>query len=209
VSIGIPRHFFESDLTCEPDVLAAFNASVEVFRSLGASVKEVTLSHLGLFTDVNGLITAAEAYAIHREWLQKTPELYGERGRLRIMTGAFVAAADYVNAQRERARLIGEVAAVMTGVDLLIMPTRQIVAPVLGGYDSSAGPSLTRPFNMTGYPALSLCNGFSSDGLPTSLQIAGRPFEDHIVLKAGDAFEKATSFRTARPVVTAAALAAN
>jgi aspartyl-tRNA(Asn)/glutamyl-tRNA(Gln) amidotransferase subunit A len=207
--IGIPRHFFESDLTCEPDVLAAFNASVDVFRSLGASVQEVTLSHLGLFTDINGLITAAEAYAIHRDWLQKTPELYGERGRLRIMTGAFIDAADYVNAQRERARLVGEVAAVMTDVDLLIMPTRQMVAPVLGGYDSSVGPSLTRPFNMTGYPALSLCNGFSSTGLPTSLQIAGRPFEDHIVLNAGNAFEKATSFRTVRPVVTAAALAAN
>lgn len=207
--IGVPRHFFEADVTCEPDVLAAFNASMDAFRSLGASVADVTLSPLGLFTDVNGLITAAEGYAIHREWLQKTPELYGERGRLRIMTGAFVSAADYVNAQRERARLIREVAALMTDVDLLMTPTRQMVAPILGGYDSSVGPSLTRPGNMTGYPALSLCNGFSSAGLPTSLQITGRPFEDHIVLKAGNAFEKATAFRTTRPTLAAQALAAN
>ena len=62
-----------------------------------------------------------------------------------------------------------------------------VTAPILGGYDSSVGPSLTRPFNMTGYPALSICNGFSGTGMPISLQIAGRPFEDHIVLKAGDA----------------------
>jgi aspartyl-tRNA(Asn)/glutamyl-tRNA(Gln) amidotransferase subunit A len=208
VRIGVPRHFFERDLTCEPDVLAAFEASLAVFRSLGAMVTDVSLSPLGLFTDVNSLITAAEAYAIHRQWLLETPELYGERGRLRIMAGAFVAAADYVNAQRERARLVSEVATVMRDVDLLLMPTRHIVAPVLGGYDSSVGPSLTRPFNMTGFPALSVCNGFSATGLPTSLQIAGRPFEDHFVLKAGGAYEKATGFRTRRPELGASLAAA-
>jgi aspartyl-tRNA(Asn)/glutamyl-tRNA(Gln) amidotransferase subunit A len=91
-----------------------------------------------------------------------------------------------------------------------MMPTRQMVAPVLGGYDSSTGPSLTRPFNMTGYPALSVCNGFNSAGLPISLQIAGRPFEDHIVLKAGDAYEKATGYRKVRPTLsTPLAAAAN
>jgi aspartyl-tRNA(Asn)/glutamyl-tRNA(Gln) amidotransferase subunit A len=65
------------------------------------------------------------------------------------------------------------------------------------------GPSLTRPFNLTGYPALSICDGFNSTGLPTSLQIGGRPFEDHLVLKAGDAFEKATGFRKIRPALAA------
>ncbi len=199
VRIGVPRHFFEQDVTCEPDVLAAFEASLDVFRSLGATVRDVTLSPLGLFTDINSLITAAEGYAIHRQYLLKTPELYGQRGRLRIMAGAFVQAADYVNAKRERTRLTQEVATVLRDVDLLMMPTRQMVAPELGGYDSSVGPSLTRPFNITGFPALSICNGFSASGLPTSLQIGGRPFQDHIVLKAGDAFEKATAFRNRRP----------
>jgi aspartyl-tRNA(Asn)/glutamyl-tRNA(Gln) amidotransferase subunit A len=118
------------------------------------------------------------------------------------MAGAFVSAADYVNAQRERARLISEVAGAMQDIDLLMMPTRHVVAPILGDYDSSVGPSLTRPFNMTGYPALSICNGFNSAGLPISLQIGGRPFEDHIVLKAGHAYEKATSFRSIRPSLT-------
>jgi aspartyl-tRNA(Asn)/glutamyl-tRNA(Gln) amidotransferase subunit A len=209
IRIGVPRRFFETDLTCEPEVLNAFNASVEVFRGLGAEVRDVLLPSLGRFTDVNSLITAAEAFAIHGEWLRKTPELYGERGRLRIMAGAFVSAETYVNAQRERARLIRIVADVMREVDLLIMPTRHIVAPPLGAYDSSIGPSLTRPFNMTGNPALSTCNGFTSAGLPISLQIGGRPFEDDLVLKAGDAFEKATSYRAVRPTLTVAREAAN
>ena len=71
------------------------------------------------------------------------------------------------------------------------------------------GPSLTRPFNMTGNPALSVCNGFTGAGLPISLQIGGRPFEDHLVLKAGDAFEKATNYRSIRPSLTVARAAAN
>lgn len=201
--IGVPRNFFETDLTCEPEVLAAFNTAMAVFRSLGATVQDITLPPLGLFTDVNSMITAAEGFAIHGQWLRKAPELYGERGRLRIMAGAFVSAEAYVNGQRERARLTGVVAKAMEDVDLLMMPTRHIVAPMLGGYDSSVGPSLTRPFNMTGYPALSVCNGFSGSGLPISLQIAGRPFEDHIVLKAGNAFEKATNYRAIRPLLAA------
>src|ERR1700733_11325893 len=204
--IGVPRHFFDRDLTCEPEVLTAFEASMEVFRLLGAAIQDVTLSPLGLFTDVNSLITAAEAYAIHREWLQKTPELYGERARLRIMAGAFVAAGDYVHALRERTRLVNEVGTVLRSVDLLMMPTRHIVAPILGDYDSAVGPSLTRPFNMTGFPALSLCNGFTASGLPTSLQIAGRPFEDLLLLRAGDAFEKTTAFRNKRPPLSSAPL---
>jgi hypothetical protein len=119
-----------------------------------------------------------------------------------MMAGAFVSADTFINAQRERARLVAIVAEEMKTSDLLMMPTRQMVAPVLGGYDSSTGPSLTRPFNMTGYPALSVCNGFNSAGLPISLQIAGRPFEDHIVLKAGDAYEKATGYRKVRPTLS-------
>ena len=208
--IGVPRNFFETDLTCEPEVLAAFNAAMEVFVSLAATVQDITLPPLSLFTEVNSMITAAEGFAIHGQWLRKTPELYGERGRLRIMAGAFVSAEAFVNAHRERARLTSVVASAMNDVDLLMMPTRHIVAPMLGGYDSSVGPSLTRPFNMTGYPALSICNGYGSTGLPISLQIAGRPFEDHVVLKAGDAFEKATNYRAVRPVLaTAQAVAAD
>jgi aspartyl-tRNA(Asn)/glutamyl-tRNA(Gln) amidotransferase subunit A len=209
IRIGVPRNFFETDLTCQPEVLAAFNAALEVFKSLGATVTDITLPPLSLFTDVNSMITAAEGFAIHGQWLRETPELYGERGRLRIMAGAFVSAETYVNAQRERAHLTRLTLATMQDYDLLMMPTRHIVAPELGGYDSSVGPSLTRPFNMTGFPALSICNGFNSAGLPISLQIAGRPFEDHIVLKAGDAFEKATSYRSVRPTLAALSAAAN
>ena len=59
--------------------------------------------------------------------------------------------------------------------------------------------SLMTPFNVGGNPALSVCSGFNAAGLPFSLQIVGRLFDDATVLRAGDAYEKATPWRDKRP----------
>jgi len=58
-----------------------------------------------------------------------------------------------------------------------------------------------RPFNLTGQPALSLCNGFDRAGLPLSLQIVGRCFDEARLLRIGYAYERATSWRDRRPPV--------
>jgi aspartyl-tRNA(Asn)/glutamyl-tRNA(Gln) amidotransferase subunit A len=63
------------------------------------------------------------------------------------------------------------------------------------------GASYTTPFNVGGNPALSVCSGFAGNGMPQSLQIAGRLFEDAVVLRAGHAYEKATPWRDRRPVL--------
>ena len=60
-------------------------------------------------------------------------------------------------------------------------------------------PNLTTPFNVTAGPALMQCIGFSPEGLPLSMQIVGRPFDDITVLRVGDAYERATSWRNRRP----------
>ena len=57
------------------------------------------------------------------------------------------------------------------------------------------------PFNVSGTPTLALCNGFSAGGLPLSLQIVGRPFEDATVLHAGHAYEKVTPWKERRPLL--------
>ena len=67
---------------------------------------------------------------------------------------------------------------------------------------------MTSPFNCTGGPALAVLCGFTKDGLPLSLQIAGRPFDDARVLRAGHAFEQASGFFKRRPVLIAGAKAA-
>jgi aspartyl-tRNA(Asn)/glutamyl-tRNA(Gln) amidotransferase subunit A len=89
-------------------------------------------------------------------------------------------------------------------VDVLATPTMLGPAtPFAKVFDPSFGvpKSNTAPFNFTGLPALALPCGFSSSGLPLSLQIAGRAFEEATVLRAGHAYEQATDWHTRRPSV--------
>ena len=66
----------------------------------------------------------------------------------------------------------------------------------------------TATFNLTGQPALSVPCGFDTDSLPIGLQIAGRPFEDAVVLRIGAAFEEAVSDKWPSPPVHASSLSA-
>jgi aspartyl-tRNA(Asn)/glutamyl-tRNA(Gln) amidotransferase subunit A len=61
-------------------------------------------------------------------------------------------------------------------------------------------PSFMMPFNVAGYPAMSVCSGFGASGLPLAIQLVGKPFQEATVLRIADAFEKATPFRDRRPL---------
>lgn len=209
MTIGAIRHFHETDLDCDPEVAAAFEASVTALEALGATVKPVTVSPLSHYGDVLNVISRAEAYSIHERHLTRTPMLYGALGRRRLAAGAFLRASDYVTAVRHRGRLVAEMAAVMTDCDAVITAGWHRPAPEFGEGAVPRGLNLTSVFNVTGSPALSVCNGFTAAGLPTALQIAARPFADPTALRIGAAFEKATAFRSRRPAFAIdAALAA-
>jgi len=60
-------------------------------------------------------------------------------------------------------------------------------------------PVMTRPFNLTGAPAMSVNCGFNSEGLPIGLQIGGRPFAEETVLKVAHAYEQATDWHNQKP----------
>ena len=199
--VGVVRHFFETDLSTDAETIQALENALMVLRDMGASVGDVTLSPFEVYGDVGSLISRSEAFAFHQAWLRESPDRYGAYGRQRLMAGAFISAADYVNAQRQRAVLVAQVADVMKTVDVLVFPTARCPAREIGEDSMASGfqPFFNRAFNVTGNPGLSICNGFSASGLPLSLQIGGRPFEDALVLKVGDALEKAMGTRARRP----------
>jgi aspartyl-tRNA(Asn)/glutamyl-tRNA(Gln) amidotransferase subunit A len=60
-------------------------------------------------------------------------------------------------------------------------------------------PMMTIPFNVTGHPAMALCCGFTAEGLPLSMQLVGRPFDEATLFRAGRAYERATDWRARRP----------
>jgi aspartyl-tRNA(Asn)/glutamyl-tRNA(Gln) amidotransferase subunit A len=64
-------------------------------------------------------------------------------------------------------------------------------------------PGFTMPFNVAGYPAISICAGFGQGGLPVAIQLVGKPFQEPALFRVADAFEKATPFRKQRPPLVA------
>ncbi len=203
--IGVVRHFYETDMPCTPEIHAATEEALRVLRNLGAVVNDITIAPFQTYGAAAGQISRAEAYSIHEHNLRATPEKYGAICRQRVSAGAFVRGVDYVNAQRERAKLVADLAETMRDTDLLVFPTARYVAPKLGTDRTLGGAFFNRAFNLTGNPALSVCSGFSAEGLPIGLQIVGRPFEDPLVLRAGAAYEAAAGWRSRRPAIAAMA----
>ena len=199
--VGVVRHFYETDMPCTPDIHAATEEALRVLRDLGAVISDVSIASFQTYGAPAGQISRTEAYSIHEHHLRQTPEKYGAIFRQRVSAGAFVRGVDYVNAQRERAKLVADLAATMRTVDVLVFPTARYVATKLGADRTLGGAFFNRAFNLTGNPALSVCSGFSAEGLPIALQIVGRPFEDPLVLRVGAAYEAASGWRSRRPAL--------
>jgi aspartyl-tRNA(Asn)/glutamyl-tRNA(Gln) amidotransferase subunit A len=199
--VGVPRNYFFEDI--DPEVARAFEEALVTLRGLGAEVRDLEIPSLAA-THSFLLILMAEAWAYHERDLRAHPELYGDVVRERIQAGALVTAGEYVQAQRIRARICAETAEVLRTVDVLATPTTPKPAtPFSVAHDPELGfpRSNMPPFNITGLPALALPCGFSAAGLPLSLQLAGRPFEEATVLRLGHAYERATAWHTRRPPV--------
>jgi aspartyl-tRNA(Asn)/glutamyl-tRNA(Gln) amidotransferase subunit A len=157
------------------------------------------------YLDANRLIMLAEAYALHEKDFRERPQDFGHHMFARIGLGAFLTAADYVEATRQRRELCLEFARALQGVDVVVSANSTGPAPRIDAiptYTTFERASYTGPYNLTGSPALSVPIGFE-DGLPLAFQIAGKPFDEAVVLRVGHAFEQATEFHRQRPAIAA------
>jgi aspartyl-tRNA(Asn)/glutamyl-tRNA(Gln) amidotransferase subunit A len=199
--VGVPRAYFFDGVS--PEVERAFEAALGVLRSLGAQVEDVAIPSIGSAMAFMAIMLV-EAFAYHERDLRERPELYGDVLREKLLAGGLVSGSEYTQAQRLRARLCEDMAAALTRVDVLATPTTPGPAPAFATVldpDFPFARSNMAPFNMAGLPALALPCGFSEAGLPLSLQIAGRPFEEATVLRVGHAYEQATDWHRRRPSV--------
>jgi aspartyl-tRNA(Asn)/glutamyl-tRNA(Gln) amidotransferase subunit A len=184
---------------CDPDIAAMTLAAVEVFRSAGAEVTEITLPYFDALDTATMAGLFGEALAYHRQDLQQRFSDYGRNTRKMLTSGAMITAADYVQMQRVRRVGIRAVTELFSRYDVIINPTGLIAAPPGDdlGYEALAGTILTSYWNATGNPAMSIPMGLTSAGLPAGLQIAGRPFDEATVLRAADAFQLLTDHHLA------------
>jgi len=199
--IGVVRHFHEIDVQVSPATRRGVDEAAQLFRGLGASVRDVTLPPLGEFWAPGMTLLLGEAFAVHGPWLRTQRQNYGEILRERLLLGALISGEHILAAQRVRRKLAEAVGAVMREVDLLLTAAAIGEAPRIDAVDpwiAFKTPSLTIPFNLTGQPALTVCSGLGEGGLPVAIQLAGRTWEDATVLRAGHAYEQARG-RLTRP----------
>lgn len=209
VRVGVPRPFFWEHLDGEVADLA--EAALGILRDLGAQVVDCELSYASSAGSIAAVVMSAEATAFHEARLRETPEAYGEDIRVRLERGLFLSATDLVMGLRARRFLRQEFSRVFAQADVLVTPTTQApAAPIEEDPQAVSGRSLamsvqltrfTNPFNVTGFPVLSVPCGFTRNGLPSGIQFIGPAGEEVHVLRAGEAYERAAGWAARRPPV--------
>lgn len=200
--IGVIRHFHEVDNPVSAATKKGIEDALDIFRKQGAEIRDVTVSPMMDYNAPGWLILTAEAYAVHEPWLKERFNDYGALMRDRLAFGAVLRAADYIQAVRRRRVLCEEMRDAMANLDILITASAPGEAPRIDEVPKWAmleKPNFTMPFNVTGLPALSVCTGYGEGGLPVSMQIVGKPFDEATVFRTGHAYEMATGWRAKRP----------
>lgn len=205
--LGVPRDYFFAGL--EPEVRQLIAAACDVLVAAGATLVEVALPRVAEGTAAGATILFAEAAAYHAPWFRTRPDDYGADVRGRIERGSLLLATDYIQAQRTRAVCCADFEQVFRQVDALVAPTLPMAAPRRDQAEitlddrvedtRTALTRFTRLFNVLGVPTIAVPCGFTTAGLPASLQIAAPPFAEQTVLRLAYAYEARTKWRPRRP----------
>ena len=207
--IGIVKEYFETPL--DPQVRKAVMDAIGLLESMGAEVKEVSYPMFNQSQAISSTVLMSEATAYHRDLLEKDGHQIYEPVRQRLEAGLFISAAEYLRAQQARTIFDNQGRRLLDDVDLLAGPTEPVTAPRIMASKVMAGEQevgvvgaltqYTRPYNINGFPAISVPCGFSDENMPIGLQLAGKPFDELTVLRAAHAYEQATDWHTRRPPV--------
>ena len=208
--LGIPRAYFYDDL--HPEIQAAMEAALLVLKRITASEHDVapplTDATYSSWMEPYGAVFTAEAYAYHKDYIARNPELYQAPTLKRLRVGANVTTTTYIQSRRRLDQVRRAIAHAFDGVDLLITPTVRL--PPLTIADLQADPDTirakelamlhnTRPWNFPGLPTISVPSGFTRTGLPIGMQITGPSGGEATVLRLAYAYEQATEWRKRKP----------
>ena len=213
--IGVIKEAMEAEFL-HPQVQAAVTKAIADLRTLGATVVEVSIPLLPPAAAVTRAILAVESAPLHHDWIRTRLRDYDHNVQIDFLTGALLPAQLYYKAQQLRELTRRQVFAALQQADVLALPGSSEPAALL-----PAGPgiqskeearqrmagrrSFTGVFNLANVPALCVPCGFASvDGkdLPIGLQLAGKPFDDGLLLKVAHAYEQSTTWHTRRPPIT-------
>ena len=185
------------------DVLDAYDRSLETLAKLGAKIVDIDLPFaLSGFTNMV-TITNAEGYFVNKAAMDDPNAKVDEVVRRRLLTGAKIAAHEYLAMMRRREELKAQMADAMRDVDALLTPSTETAAFPLDQIDFNAAPvRFARFVNILDLCALALPNGMTPGRLPTSLQVVCRGYEEAMALRIGQAYQGATAWHMEMPAIS-------
>jgi len=190
--IGVPTdHVWDE---CDPAIAAAVRAAINALARAGAEVREIRWPRAADYAKAASAILGVEARAYHEGAFPGRAAEYGPLVRARLAAQADVDAETYARSMRLllEARA-GAADRDLDGVDVLAMPAVPTRAWTLEEAKEIGRPSewtrITRIFDLTGQPAISVPCGLDPDGLPIGLQFAARMWDEPSALRAARAYE--------------------
>ncbi len=201
--IGVLRHLYEEDVAIHPKAKIALEVALDVLRGLGAVLEDARIRPAADYHAVKITGAESELFSVHEPVLRERLSDFGEDFLGRALGALLISGPDYMRASRQRRMMIAEMAPLYAKYDVLITAAPGPAARLDSWRTINFWQrnSVTTPFNVTGGPALVQCVGFTSDGLPLSMQVVGRPFDDATVLRVAQAYEAATPWKSRRPVL--------
>jgi aspartyl-tRNA(Asn)/glutamyl-tRNA(Gln) amidotransferase subunit A len=198
--IGIPENYFWDNLA--PEVRFWARGAVQVIAALGAQVREVRVPDVEPLMDVARVTLLCELAAALGQHSSREQDFGADVWAL-MEQGRDFSAVQYLEAQAERQELSKEFAGVWADLDCLMMPTTPIVAfPIETNVDHRPETTrLTRPFNLLGWPAMSLPCGVSKERLPIGVQLVAAPGREDVLFRVAEALE--VGLREKLPVAVA------
>jgi aspartyl-tRNA(Asn)/glutamyl-tRNA(Gln) amidotransferase subunit A len=213
--IGVPTSYFSENL--QPEVEAAWRGAIDALVQMGASPVEVKFTTLGDAQRVGMTIVRAEMAAFHREWFARQPDDYTPNAHDRFAQARALGSVEFVQAQRDRVPMRAELWSVFDRVDVLVTPAMPVTAARIGAeavqvdgrtWDTATHATrFTYPFNISGFPAMTVPCGFDRHGLPIGLQLAAAPWQEALLLRVGHQYQQATDWHTRRPPLEIASAA--
>ena len=208
VRVGIPESYFFDHVTS--DVGQALQTAISTLQRQGAVLVRLKVPSPEPLSEFSRVLAYSEATAIHGTWLRERAEKYSPQVRVRAMIGSVIPASIYIEALHLRPGLLREfVAEVFDRCDVLLTPTLSIPVPTLAETDVGSGESMwrllsllvhcTAPFNYLGLPAVSVPAGFTTNGLPASMQLVGRPFAEAMLFRVAGAYQNASDWHRRSP----------
>jgi len=207
--VGVPKEPFEDPVDSEVEHFV--RSAIELLSKLGATIHEMSWPMYHESKAISSTILTAEATAYHSQLMKRQGSRLDPKVRLRLEAGLLISAVDYIQAQRARRLFYQQSCDLFKNVDLLAGPTVPITACNIGTEEVQIGNTLlgviplltqhTRPYNLNGFPAITVPCGFSRNGLPVGFQLAGKPFDEAMVLRAAFAYEQATEWHQRRPLI--------